>query len=92
MNEMIERHARAYNPVGWAWYDRAEDDHPAKPVFREREEKQSRAAIGALCEPDGLAELCRRAADPQTGDVCWLGVSVHRAVDIVQAVLGEALK
>lgn len=39
--------ARAYNPVGWVWYDRAEPDHPAKPVFYDRELRQIDAAIGA---------------------------------------------
>lgn len=47
-NEVVERHARAYDPVGWAWYDNAADDHPAKTIFRERALAQSRAAIAVL--------------------------------------------
>ena len=44
----VETAARSYDPVGWAWYDRADTDHPAKPVFRERAFSQMRAALDAF--------------------------------------------
>ena len=31
--ELAQRIARAWDPVGWAWYDRAGADHTAKPIF-----------------------------------------------------------
>lgn len=51
----------------------------------------ARAAIEAMREPAALEAACWAAADPRTGNVCWIGVSVHRAADIVDTVLGAAL-
>jgi hypothetical protein len=51
MSDFVENLARAYNPVGWAWYDSADADHPAKPIFLARERKQMRDAIEAMREP-----------------------------------------
>ena len=31
--EIIEAAARAHDPVGWSWYDRAGRAHPAKKLF-----------------------------------------------------------
>ena len=63
MNEMIERVARAGNPMGWSWYDRAENDHPAKPVFYAREMNENRARIEAMREPTEAMQDAARDAD-----------------------------
>src|SRR6185437_6375692 len=49
--DVVETAARAYDPVGWAWYDKAYTHHPAKPIFRERAFSQMRAAIAAMPPP-----------------------------------------
>lgn len=54
MSELIEAMARKYNPSGWRWYDAASDDHPAKPIFREREFAQMRAALAVIRRHYGL--------------------------------------
>lgn len=52
---------------------------------------EARLIIAALREPAVLAELCRKAADPKSGDGCWVGVTPQMAAEIVDAVLGAAL-
>lgn len=64
--------------------DILKEDHPEK-----WEEELPR--IAALREPAVLEALCRRAADPKSGDVCWVGVTPQQAAEIVDAVLGAAL-
>ncbi len=49
------------------------------------------AVIEAMREPVFIEQACRAAADPRTGYICWEGISVHRAADVVDAVLGAAL-
>jgi len=44
----IEAVARAYDPVGWTWYDSAGLDHPAKAMFYVDKTSRARAAILAL--------------------------------------------
>lgn len=46
-DKIVEVVARASDHLGWSWYDRADDTHPAKPIFRERAFSQFRAAIAA---------------------------------------------
>ena len=43
----LSKAMRAYDPVGWCWHDRAEDDHPAKPIFVEIATKRMLAALAA---------------------------------------------
>lgn len=51
-----------------------------------------RVIIAVLRKPAVLEALCRKAADPETGlCVAYTETSVHRAVDIVDAVLAAAL-
>jgi hypothetical protein len=38
----VEVMAQAADPIGWAWYDKAKDDHPARPAGME---------YGCGCEP-----------------------------------------
>jgi hypothetical protein len=54
--------------------------------------EDARAALEGARTQDALEAACRSAADPRTGYICWVGVSVHRAADIVDAVLGAALE
>jgi|SRR5665213_399499 len=44
----VERAARAYDPVGWKWYDEADDTHPAKRVFRQHALSQMDSGIAAF--------------------------------------------
>ena len=47
------------------------------------------ALLEKIRESSVIEDACRRAADKQTGFVCWAGITVHRAADVVDAVLGE---
>lgn len=47
-SEAIEALAKAADPVGWAWYDKAAPDHPAKPIFLADQLKRHTAALSAL--------------------------------------------
>ncbi len=60
MDEMVERVARAYDPVGWAWYDSAPADHPAKPVFLADKIGRMKTAIEAMREPTGAMQAMGR--------------------------------
>ena len=48
---LLERIARAWDPVGWDWYDRAEADHPAKPIFFADQMKRAARVRDALKMP-----------------------------------------
>jgi hypothetical protein len=100
MSEMVERVARALCRDG-GFQDTDSLDHRVRfgsdppvvdtqPIWR-RFEKEARTAIEAMREPALIEDVCRKAADPRTGYICWEGISVHRAADIVDAVLGAAL-
>lgn len=43
-----ERIARAWDPVGWAWYDQAVANHPARPTFHLDQMRRAKAVIEAL--------------------------------------------
>jgi hypothetical protein len=45
---MIEKAARAHDPVGWNWYDNARVDHPAKPIFVMDQMTRMRNALATL--------------------------------------------
>ncbi len=42
--------ARAIDPVGWAWYDQAEETHIARPRFYQHAQERAARAIKALDE------------------------------------------
>ena len=60
-------------------------------VVKDEFRRAARAVIEAMREPAVLEAACRAAADLRTGYICWEGISVHRAADVVDAVLGGAL-
>jgi hypothetical protein len=74
-----------------------ESDPDGETIIPERPKRwmllteEARSVLEIIRDPDALLDACRRAADPASGDVCWAGVSVHRAADIVDAVIGAAL-
>lgn len=58
-----ERVARAWDPVGWAWYDSAEDDHPAKSAFLADQMKRANAVLEALADSPTIEEAFLRICE-----------------------------
>lgn len=56
-DKVVERAARAYDPMGWSWYVSVEDEHPAKAPFFSNATARMRAAL----EASGLFEAGRIA-------------------------------
>lgn len=69
----------------------ASHELPLDAELHEKYRDNMRGVLAALREPAVLEALCRMAADPATGCVAYVEISVHRAVDVVDAVLGAAL-
>lgn len=61
--ELVEIVARAYDPVGWAWYDAASTDHAAKPAFLANALNRARDAIEAIPVADHSALVVRLRAE-----------------------------
>lgn len=85
----IERLARA------AWQDELPPDEPRWEDLNDATRltyiAEIRAALTELRKPDVIEALCRLAADPATGFIAWGGISVHRAADVMDEILGAAL-
>jgi len=88
VSEMVER-------VAWAIVAKMSEQTgrppPSDTALSEKACAVARAAIEAMRDPIVIEQACRAAADPRTGYICWEGISVHRAADVVDAVLGAAL-
>ena len=107
MSEMVERvkaawrrfvdgssHGRGYSY--WAIYDTVSGEEAGRyptpaAMSAALSDMRARAAIEAMREPTLIEAACRAAADKRTGYICWEGISVHRAADVVDAVLAAAL-
>jgi len=87
---MVERFARAMGDAADA-YAAGEGCDDVGVLDADLLLEMAANVIKAIRDPDLIEAACRKAADPRTGDVCWVGVSVHRAADIVYTVLDAAL-
>lgn len=59
-----EQVARAMDPTGWQWFDRAEAEHPAKQPFLEDQMRRADAAIALITEACAkVAEECANEVD-----------------------------
>ena len=62
MSEEVEKASRAYDPMGWSWYDTAPHDHPARPVFYADQISRMTRAITALRQPaEAVVAVARKA-------------------------------
>lgn len=65
---VTEQAARSYDPVGWRWYDAAEADHPAKPIFLADKISRTRDALKTAA--DSISALENEAG--WVGDTAFL--------------------
>lgn len=87
----IELVARAWDPTGWDWYDRAAEGHPAKPIFRTDALKRGAAVVAAIDQTRRLAGL-REAAEAgrsARGDSIAHRTGICMAVEAIEARLKE---
>jgi hypothetical protein len=81
--EMILRVAKAISPN---WNTMSRNDRNNALIT-------ARVAIETIHRnSDVFTEACRRVADPKTGYICWEGISVNQAADVVDAIIGMMLK